>query len=204
MDTHFAARRALLAVLLAATSCCTVQCRDPEEPDYARGTVERWEGGTLRRGRLARPRELGGLPCRGWVHFRADGRLESAELERDTSLAGHVLPEGTRVFLDGQGRLESCWLGRSTVLQGFACRGGNKIAAAFHPDGSLAAFFPPEDVVVDGIPCRRTGQCPVTLHPDGSLAGCELAADARIGGVSARRGQRVRLDAEGRLVADER
>jgi hypothetical protein len=52
-----------------------------------------------------------------------------------------------------------------------------KIDTAFHPDGSLKAFFPPADLVIDGITCEASVFRPVYLHPNGRLWKARVAVE---------------------------
>ena len=193
------ARIGAAGILLLAVSGCAVQSPDAL-PFHAR-SIERHADGTIAKGLLAQPVSIGGVPCRGWVRLHPDGSLSSYELATDATVQGHTLPAATYVWLDEHGGLKTLWLSQDTVIQGQTCRGGPfRHATSFHPDGSLFAFFPRDDVVIDGIPCASNPQVPVYLHPNGRPSRCRLAADVVVGGQTLRRGADAEFDDRGVLV----
>jgi hypothetical protein len=183
---------AMLAVLTGVLGGCRAP-QDPADGAFRTGSILRHENGRMQRAYLLEATDLAGFPCRGWVWWHEHGGLDNFELARDLEVQGHSFAARTRVFLDREGRLAHAWLSRDARIDGMPCRGGWKIDTAFHENGRLEAFFPPDTLDIGGIPCAASVFAPVYLHPDGSLRGCRLAADASIGGVTRRRGETVEL-----------
>lgn len=188
------------ALLLVLASCGAFTPQRVEDLPYRTGTLERYRDGTLESAKLVEPTEVEGLPCRGWISFHRNGRLESCVLARDTDVVGHLLPEGTRLFLEPDGTLDDVWLGRDTVLEGILWDGGGKMMAGFHRNGRLRYAFLEEDTEIQGVPCEASVLTEVRFHPDGTLAGCKLARAFVLHGVLLERGAVIELDPEGRLV----
>ena len=178
---RLAASAPIALALLASLVACLGPRQDPADLPYGTGSIRRHANGRIERARLVDPAEIEGLPSRSWVWWHADGRLDSVELARDFRYQGHEFPEGTRLFLDAQGRLRHVWLSRDTSLDGFPCRGGAKIAVAFHPGGRVAEFFLRGDRVIQGVPCRASLFHSVRVDESGRVVGCELSADYRSG-----------------------
>jgi hypothetical protein len=188
---------ALFLLALLGAGCLTPQ--DPADLPFRTSSILRHENGRMQRAYLVEETELDGLPCRRWVWWYEDGRLDNVELATDLELQGHAFPAQTRVFFDRQGRLAHAWLSRETLIDGLPCRGKWKIDTAFHPNGRVRAFFPPDTLEIDGIPCAASVFHPVYLHPDGRLRQCKLARDVTLGGLTFERGEVLRLDEEGRV-----
>ena len=159
--------------------------------------------------RLQRPESIDGFPCAAdWVHFHESGRLRAFYLGGTAAIQGHVIPEGTWVLLNPDLTLRSCSFPKTTDIRGYVCRGGfggsEGVMPAFHPGGSLSAFFPPEDVVIQGIPCRATLYGPVYLHENGNLREFTLARDTGLGGRELSAGQGVVLGEGGEFLSVSR
>lgn len=193
-----------LANLVQLVCCLTlIGCLAPQDPadlPFQTRTILRHPDGTMRRGLLLEETEIEGFPCRAWVWWHEDGRLDNLELARDLSVQGHPFPVGTRLFFDHEGRLAHAWLARETVLDGLPCRGKWKIDTAFHPNGRVRAFFPPDTLEIDGIPCTASVFHPVYLHPDGHLRQCKLAREVTLAGRTFAKGEVLRLDEAGRAL----
>jgi hypothetical protein len=185
---------------LTAVSCGAFVRQREEDLPYRTGTLEYYDDGALETGKLVETAVFDGYPCRRWIDFHPNGRVESCELARDATVAGHLLPEGTRLFLEPDGTLDDIWLGRDTVLDGIPCNGGGKIMVGFHPDGRLRYAFLSEDTVIGGVPCEASVFTEVSFHPDATLAGCKLSCEFELDGVTLKRGQVIELDPDGRLV----
>lgn len=186
---------AWLGLLLLLGACRAPQ--DPADFPYRTSSILRHEDGARMRAELLETTELGGYPCRSWVWWYADGSLDNLELAADHVVQGHAFPAGTRVFFDEEGRLAHAWLARTTEVDGHPCRGRWKIDTAFHPNGRVRAFFPPEDLELDGVWCEASVFHPVYLHADGRLAQCRLARVAYVHGRRFERGTTLRLDEHG-------
>jgi hypothetical protein len=186
-----------LALLGLGLAGC-VASQDPADLPYQTSSILRHENGRMKRGYLLEESELAGLPCQRWVWWYADGSLDNVELAHDRVVQGHAFPAETRLFFDHEGRVAHAWLSRTTVVDGRTCRGRWKIDTAFHPNGHIKAFFPPEDLEIDGIPCEASLFHPVYLHPDGRLRACKLAADVTLDGVTFEQGDAIALDGAGR------
>lgn len=184
--------------LFSLGSCLTPQ--DPRDAPYRSGSFLWHANGQRQRARLLEPTEIDGFPCAQWVWWHANGRLDSLELARDFEFQGIEFPQGTRLFLDAEGRLAHAWLAHACTIDGYVCRGRFKIDTAFHPNGRLRAFFPPEDIEIDGLCCEASLFHPVYLHEDGRLREARLARDARVDGADLRAGATVRLDSAGHRI----
>jgi hypothetical protein len=186
---------AWLGLLLLLGACRAPQ--DPADLPYRTSSILRHEDGSRRRAELLETTDLGGYPCRSWVWWHAEGSLDNLELAADHVVQGHAFPAGTRVFFDEEGRLAHAWLARTTELDGRPCRGRWKIDTAFHPNGRVGAFFPPEDLELDGVWCEASVFHPVYLHASGRLARCRLARVAYVHGQRFERGTTLVLDEHG-------
>jgi hypothetical protein len=181
-------------------------CFTPQNPadfPYRTSSILRHANGALQRGYLVEETELDGLPCQSWTWWYEDGRLDNVELAHEFTIQGHALPAGTRVFFDREGHLAHAWLSESRTIDGLPCRGRWKIDTAFHPNGHVRAFFPPDDYEIDGILCTASVFHPVYLHPDGRLRECKLARDAIVAGERYEKGTTLVLDASGRVTRRE-
>jgi hypothetical protein len=150
----------------------------------------------------ASEREVDRQPARFWA-------VPTVLTVREEQIGPHRVPRGTRVHYTPTGRVRDALLPVNTVLQGLPVRGdGHSWMTAFHPEGGLATAWLARVTVIDGLPCTRATTLGgllgrndrVTLHPDGRLASCRLARDTVYRGQRLRKGQRVFLDAEGRLL----
>lgn len=192
------AHAALVPFCLALAACRAPQ--DPADLPYRTGSFLRHENGCLKRAFLVQETELEGLPCRSWIWWYEDGRLDNVELAHGLTVQGHAFPAGTRVFFDREGRLAHAWLSEDAVVDGHPCRGGMKIDTAFHPNGRVRAFFPPDTLEIDGVPCTASVFHPVYLHPDGRLRRCKLAGPVTIAGRTFEKGATLELDMAGRAL----
>jgi hypothetical protein len=182
---------ALLLLGVGLAGCLVPQ--DPADLPFRTSSILRHENGQMQRAWLVEETELGGYPCVRWVWWYEDGSLDNVELARDLEVQGHALPAHTRIFFDREGRLAHAWLSEETVVDGLPCRGRGKIDTAFHPNGRVKAFFPPDTITLDGVACAASVFAPVYLYPDGHLRQCKLAADVTLAGVTHRRGETVEL-----------
>jgi len=189
----------LVLLALPLASCWNLTPQREQDLPYRTGTLERYADGTLENAKLVEPTQIEGYPCRGWISFHPNGRIEACDLARDTEVSGHLLPEGTRLFLGPDGTLHDVFLGRDTVLEGLPCNGGGKIMAGFYPDGRLRYAFLARDTEIQGVPCEASVLTEVRFHPDGQLAGCKLSRAFELDGVPLRRGQVIELDRDGHL-----
>lgn len=207
MDTHSHRARllgvsALLAVGLLA---CTPRGPRPTgaHPEFVRGSLEGFEDGSFKKGRLRGVTELDGFSSEGWVHRYADGSVRYLRLAAPATVAGHAVPRGTAVFFADTGAVQTLALSKDTRIDGHLCRGGRQIHTGLHPSGRLRVFFSRDDTTVDGVPCRGSVFHPIRLHENGRLAECRVAARTTIDGVEVRSGTTVRLDETGALLGDE-
>jgi hypothetical protein len=189
------ASAALLVVGLGAglgLSGCIVP-QDPADQPYRSGSFLYHENGAMQRAYLLEEAELEGLPCQRWVWWYEDGRIDNLELAEARTVQGHAFPAATRLFFDREGQLAHAWLSEDTVIDGRPCRGRWKIDTAFHPNGRVKAFFPPEDLELDGVLCVASVFHPIYLHPDGRLRQCKLAADVTLDGRTYEKGETLQL-----------
>jgi hypothetical protein len=189
------AAAALLSVALLPLGC---RAQDPADLPFRTSSILRHENGRMKRAYLVEETELDGFPCQRWVWWYDDGRLDNLELASDLEVQGHQFPSGTRIFFDADGRLAHAWLSRDTVIDGRPCRGRSKIDTAFHPNGRVRAFFPPDVYEIDGVSCAASVFHPIYLHPDGRLRQCKLARGVTLDGRAFERGQTLNLDESGR------
>lgn len=161
---------------------------------------------------LDAPRDVQGVPCRGYVELDAAGRLKSGILDRDHAFGPVALPVNTQFHLRPDGTVKDVHLGADTSFDGHASlgRGPGEWMTGFHPNGRLAYCFLVADETIDGVPCRRgsfwgeiTGGVIVRFHDNGALATCRLAADATIAGQRYAKGARIALDPDETVPAAE-
>lgn len=180
-----ARRVAGTALLWLGLGLVLVGCLAPQDPadlPFETSSILRHENGQLRRAFLLEETEIEGFACQRWIWWHEDGRLDNLELAHERSVQGHAFPRSTRLFFDREGRLAHAWLSQDTVIDGLPCRGRWKIDTAFHPNGRVKAFFPPDDLELAGVLCKASVFHPVYLHPDGKLRQCKLAALATLDG----------------------
>jgi hypothetical protein len=155
---------------------------------------------------LDAPREVDGVPCRGYVELDAAGRLKSGILEREHAFGPVALPANTQFYLRPDGTVKDVHLGADATYDGHAClgRGPGEWMTGFHPNGRLAYCFLVADETIDGVPCRQgsfwgeiTGGVGIRFHDNGRLAACRLAADVTRAGQMFKKGKRITLDPEG-------
>lgn len=195
--------RGLSNAVLLVFCLVLAACRAPQDPadlPFRTSSILRHEDGSMRRACLVEDTEIAGFPCRSWVWWYEDGELDNLELTRDLTVQGHAFPAGTRLFFDREGRLAHAWLSRNSVIDGRECRGRWKIDTAFHPNGRVRAFFPPEALEIDGVLCTASVFHPVYLHPDGHLRECKLARDVTLDGKTFEKGETLTLDESGRVA----
>ena len=114
--------------------------------------------------------DIQGFLCRSTAQMYENGSLKSFELAQDEVLQGHLIPAGSRVFLDPNGILEGSWLARDMVYDGIPCRGGfAKVHTGFHPNGRVKTAFLSRDTVIQGVPCEASLMVPVRFTADGLL-----------------------------------
>ncbi len=201
---HRASARASLALLLALTlgQGCIAPQASADHP-FRTSSILRHDDGSLRRAWLLEETEFNGIICQRWIWWHANGAIDNLELARDCAVQNHAFPAETRLFFDEQGRLAHAWLSRETEVDGHLCRGKWKIDTAFHPNGRVKAFFPPEDLELDGVWCEASVFDPVYLHENGKLQACKLARDAVVDGRKFEAGRKIALDAAGRPIVRE-
>lgn len=185
---------AVLALLVGGPAAAGTTA--PGHEDQERVTIRRLDADAT----------VGGRPCRaGWLHLHPNGTPAAFTAARAIPLDRLTIPAGTWVAQDPAGRVTRCSFPHDTVVQGHLCRGtgGPKgVQTAFHPDGALWRFFPPQPVRIDGVPCA-TGLLSgwVELHANGRLKSCRLAEAITRDGRRLPRGLRVGFDDTGRLLA---
>ncbi|TFH00876.1 MAG: hypothetical protein E4H13_06300 [Calditrichales bacterium] len=102
------------------------------------------------------------------------------------------------------------------MIQGHLCRGeGHEFMTAFYPNGQLKTAWLAQDETIQGIPCAKfkflsavlgwiegSGKNGSTVfYENGLLLYCELSENFTIEGRRFRRGDALRFDQEGKLVA---
>jgi hypothetical protein len=158
---------------------------------------------------LDAPREIQGVPCKGYAALGADGTLLGCILARDHAFGAVTLPANTQIRSFHPNSVpKDMHPGANVSIDGHICIGtgpGNWMAG-LHPNGRLAYCFLAQDETINGVPCRHgsfwgevTGGVIVRFHDNGSLASCRLAADVTIGGQQLKKGQRVNLDPNGTI-----
>ncbi|UCE23880.1 MAG: hypothetical protein JSU74_11355 [Candidatus Zixiibacteriota bacterium] len=155
--------------------------------------------------------EVEGVSCQKGARYYEDGNLKSCVLARKDTLSGQPLPLGTTVHLTMEGTLDWCFLPEDTYIQGHLCKGrGHSWSTAFHPNGRLKLAWLGKDEIIQGIPCAEAsfwgdvfgGGAGTYFHDNGNLSRCRLADDIVIEGHAFEKGDHVRLDRDGKLVAD--
>jgi len=166
-------------------------------------SVERDAKGRVRKGYLARPTLVDGLPCKMWIRFREDQTVSMCRLSSDTVIQGQRLPAESTIWFHDNGRPFRVWLGRPMTVQGLPCKGGpvKKTDTVFYPNGRLEGTFIAAPVTIQDIPCQKSGL--VMLYPDGKLKQCLLARACTIDGKPYQKKLIVHLDEQGRVTATE-
>ena len=94
--------------------------------------------GTLTEVELDTPTEIDGIPCKKEALLFPDGKLEGCLLARDTTVSGHLLPEGSWPYFDPPGVLKCVFLNSDFEIQEYLLRGeGHNYQTCFHPNGRL-------------------------------------------------------------------
>ena len=160
--------------------------------------------------------EIQGISCAGSVEYYQDGKLTSCTLGREDTLSGQPFPAGTVVHLTPEGYLDWCFLQQNTMIQGHLCRGeSHGFMTDFHPNGQLKTAWLARDEIIQGIPCAKfkflsavmgwledSGKDGSTkFHENGLLRYCALSENFTIEGQRFRRGDVVRFDRDGKVIA---
>jgi hypothetical protein len=155
---------------------------------------------------LAADTVMNGVPCRRTggngrkAELHPSGALRSCELAAGATVAGHLLPAGSWIYLYEDGQPDFVWLRSNTLLQGHLCRGTGYGGwqTMFHGSGALRSCWLARDSVIDGVPCSRAtflgeirGGASTLFEPDGRLRSCRAARDFRLGDEFFRKGERV-------------
>lgn len=158
--------------------------------------------------------EIQGVSCTGRIEYYTNGKLEFCSLAREDTLSGQPFPAGTGVHFTESGLFNWCFLQEDTDIQGYLCRGdGHGFMTEFHPNGQVRRAYLAEDQVIQGIPCSKfrfisavfnqihgkNGN--TSFHENGQLRYCELSENFSIEGERFRRGDAIRFDRDGKLVA---
>ena len=159
--------------------------------------------------------EVQGIATTGQIEYYANGNIKWCGLAREDTLSGQPLPARTGVHFTEDGVFEWCFLPRTTEIQGYLCRGsGVQMMTRFYPNGQVQYLNLAEDQVIQGIPCARARFLFVVLggvdgksremlfHENGQLKQCPLSKNTTIQGRNFRRGDVVRFDPDGRLIAE--
>ena len=105
-------------------------------------------------------------------------------------------------------------LQKDTEIQGYLTRGeGHGFMTEIHPKGQVKTVYLAADQVIQGIPCAKFRFLSAVFwpvhgknggtyfHENGQLKYCELSKNYSIEGQRFRRGDAVRFDQDGKLVA---
>ncbi len=158
--------------------------------------------------------EVQGVPCTGRIEYYKSGKLMHCSLAREDTLSGQPFAAGTGVHFTEEGQFEWCFLRENTEIQGYLCRGqAHGFQTRFHPNGQLRTAWLAEDQVIQGIPCAKFRFLSAVFNPihgkhgntsfheNGQLRYCELSENFTIEGQRFRRGDAVRFDRDGKLIA---
>ena len=158
--------------------------------------------------------EVQGVSCTGKIEYYQNGNLEFCHLAREDTLSGQRLPAGTGVHFTEDGLFNWCMLQKDSEIQGYLTRGeGHGFMTEFHPKGQVKTVYLVKDQVIQGIPCAKFRFLSAVFwpvhgknggtyfHENGQLKYCELSKNYSIEGQRFRRGDAVRFDQDGKLVA---
>ncbi|MCH7691438.1 MAG: hypothetical protein IIA17_10395 [candidate division Zixibacteria bacterium] len=158
--------------------------------------------------------EVQGVSCTGQIEYYQNGNLEFCRLAREDTLSGQSLPAGTGVHFTEDGLFNWCMLQEDTEIQGYLTRGeGHGFMTEFYPKGQVRTVYLAEDQVIQGIPCAKFRFLSAVFwpvhgknggtyfHENGQLKYCELSEHYSVEGQRFRRGDAVRFDQDGKLVA---
>ncbi len=115
---------------------------------------------------------------KGKVSIYANDALQSFTLFKDFHVKAVMVPKGSWVQLYHNGYPEFITLKADNEVNGMTAGCKPKVLhwhLSFYNDGSLASFYPVEDILIDGLPCKK--QTGVDFYPDGKLWMCHLAKD---------------------------
>jgi hypothetical protein len=159
--------------------------------------------------------EIQGISCVGSVEYYQNGKLTSCTLGCEDTLSGQPLPAGTIVHFTPEDHFDWCFLQQNTLIQGHLCRGeDHEFMTCFHPNGQLKIAWLAQDEIIQGIPCAKFQFLSALLgwvagdkdgstgfHENGRLRYCALSENSTIEGQRFRRGDALRFDQDGKLVA---
>ncbi len=162
--------------------------------------------------------EVQGVSCSGRIEYYKNGNLEHCSLARDDTLSGQLFAAGTGVHFTEEGIFEWCFLRKTTEIQGYLCRGeGHGFMTRFYPNGQIRTAWLAEDQIIQGTPCAKFRFLAALIgwaqggvgykngstgfHENGMLRYCELSENFTIEGKRFRRGDVLRFDQDGKLVA---
>jgi len=122
------------------------------------------------------------------------------------------LPEETTVCQTTADQV-CVFLPANTEIQGLLLRGDAHRGwmTTFYPDGQLAEGWLAQPTDVQSVPCMaasfwtevRGDGAVIQFHPNGRLARCKAAQDFTLQGRRFKRGDIVRLDSSGKIVASD-
>jgi hypothetical protein len=189
--------------VMVCALACLVLCGSVSADDCAKKTTVR---------KLKEPTEIGGILYKRYAYFFDTGESKGGILAREDTVSGHVIPEGTIVYLDREGWMHMCMMSKDTELQGHLCRGhGHGWQTTFHKNGQLKTIWLAREEVVQGVPCVKAhflregfiGPSVISFHENGVLKSARLAKDITIQGHDFEKNDRVQFDSEGKLVLEE-
>lgn len=155
------------------------------------------------------PREVEGLMASG-AWYRESGSLYRVDLAEADTLLGWVIPEKSMVHYLEDGRTPKyVFLSANTRLDSMLVHGsGHNWMTTFHPNGRLKTIWLAEDIVIGEVPVRKATfwravrqRAETRFHSNGQLALAWLSRDTMIQGKSYKKGDSVRFDSTGGVVA---
>lgn len=167
-------------------------------------TVLYHDNGVIRKCKLKEPTMVQGFPCKRWIRFYQNGRLEQFEILEPITLQDIDIPAKSTVFLYRDGSLKKTWFSDSMTIQGVPCKGARlgKVTTAFHDNGILQWCFLTEPKTIQGIPCKAGLTDIVGFHPNGMLKTCTVEKQTTVQGHIYTRGMKIYLDESGNILPE--
>ncbi|MBU4488267.1 MAG: hypothetical protein KKI13_04290 [Candidatus Omnitrophica bacterium] len=112
------------------------------------------DSGKILLSNLERSPDIQGIICeKGSIELYESGKLKSGRLLRDQNVQGVQFPRGTGIHLLESGELMSVWLGQDYEKDGIKFARGNSLS--FYKSGKISSGVLSGDQIVQNIPCAK-------------------------------------------------
>lgn len=193
----------LLFFAMALLSMCSstktiVLNRYSKEIVFFDHSDEYYENGSLKKCKLSNAVVLNGYECISWLHLFKEGTIKQVETAKDIKRSTFVIPTGSIIFLDEKDPtyLRTIWFSRDVKIGAVSCKGRNKIAVSFYPNGKIKACFLSEDQIIQGFPCKSSLLKPIKFHPNGKINSLTLSRDYEYRNIKYKKGETILIDTD--------